>query len=162
MGPVCCCCVVLCFVAVLVCAPAVRPSGVHVCDVLGSGGGAVSHFALRELRRCLSHRGVLVSWFLASLCAHFGARRCCGRCAMGVRARGLFGWLGERWHFYLTSWLGQMKSLTFTGCVVVSLPPLPCRCCCWCCCCCAWFGGFWFWFALSLFPPSPLLWFLAS
>ena len=41
----------------------------------------------------------------------------------------------------LTSWLGQMKSLTFTGYVVVSHTPFLCRCCC--CCCCACFGGFW-------------------
>ena len=125
------------------------PSGVHVCDFLGSGGGAVSHIALRELRRCLSHRGVLVSWFLASLCAHLWRAPLLRAWRLGVHARGLFGWLGERWHFYLTSWLGQMKSLTFTGCVVVSLAPLPCRgcCCCWWwwwwCCWCACLGGFW-------------------
>ena len=64
-----------------------RPSGVHVCAVLGSGGGAVSHFALRELGRA----GFVVS--RAFVCTPLARAT-----AVGVAlacARGLAGWLGE-------------------------------------------------------------------
>ena len=81
----------LCFVAVFVCASAVRPSGVHVCAVLGSGGGAVSHIAAGAEAVPFAPRraGFVVSRVF--VCTPLARATAAGDAY--VCARGLVGWV---------------------------------------------------------------------